>query len=84
MKKLYLNIVSPEKELFKGEVDSVTLPGALGSFSILPQHAPIVSSLGTGTLIYTTDGEEHELGIQSGFVEMSNGKVAVCIEQQGD
>lgn len=48
MKKLHLNIVSPEKELFNGEVESVTLPGTMGSFSILPQHAPIVSSLGTG------------------------------------
>ena len=43
MKKLHLNIVSPEKELFNGEVESVTLPGTMGSFSILPQHAPIVS-----------------------------------------
>ena len=50
MKKLHLNIVSPEKELFNGEVESVTLPGTMGSFSILPQHAPIVSSLGTGKL----------------------------------
>ena len=58
MKKLHLNIVSPEKELFNGEVESVTLPGTMGSFSILPQHAPIVSSLGTGKLIYATDGEE--------------------------
>ena len=74
MKKLHLNIVSPEKELFNGEVESVTLPGTMGS--------PIVSSLGTGKLIYATDGEEHELDIQSGFVEMSNGRVAVCIEQQ--
>ena len=53
MKKLHLNIVSPEKELFNGEVESVTLPGTMGS-----------------------------LDIQSGFVEMSNGRVAVCIEQQ--
>ena len=36
MKKLHLNIVSPEKELFNGEVESVTLPGTMGSFSILP------------------------------------------------
>lgn len=82
MKGLHLTIVSPEKELFNGEVESVTLPGTMGSFSILPQHAPIVSSLGAGTLVYVTGGEEHALDIQSGFVEMSNGKVTVCIEQQ--
>ena len=40
MKELHLNIVSPEKEVFNGEVKSVTLPGTSGVFSILPQHAP--------------------------------------------
>lgn len=39
---LQLNIVSPEKELFNGEVSQVTLPGLLGQFTILPNHAPIV------------------------------------------
>lgn len=82
MNELHLTIVSPEKELFNGEVESVTLPGTMGSFSILPQHAPIVSSLGAGTMIYVTKEETHELTIQSGFIEMSNGKIAVCIEQQ--
>ena len=82
MNELHLTIVSPEKELFNGEVESVTLPGTIGSFSILPQHAPIVSSLGAGTMIYVTKEETHELAIQSGFIEMSNGKIAVCIEQQ--
>ena len=60
MKGLHLDIVSPEKEIFTGEVDSVTLPGTLGSFTILVQHAPIVSSLKAGTLAYVTkDGEEY-------------------------
>ena len=45
MKGLHLDIVSPDKEIFNGEVDSVTLPGTLGSFTILSKHAPIVSSL---------------------------------------
>ncbi len=50
MKKLHLNIVSPEKELLNGEVESVTLPGTMGSFSILPQHAPIVCMVGNGEI----------------------------------
>ena len=45
MKELHLSIVSPEKSVFDGEVKIVTLPGTVGSFSILPGHAPIVSSL---------------------------------------
>ena len=76
MKGLHLDIVSPEKEIFTGEVDSVTLPG-----TILVQHAPIVSSLKAGTLAYVTkDGEEHALDIHGGFVEMNSNRVSVCID----
>lgn len=81
MDGLHLSVISPEKEIFDGEVNSVTLPGALGSFTILPQHAPIVSSLSSGKLLYTTaDGEEHMQDIQGGFIEMNSNRVSVCIE----
>lgn len=80
MKELHLSIVSPEKSIFDGEVKSVTLPGTVGSFSILPGHAPIVSSLKAGTLSYiTAEGEEHTMSIQGGFVEMSDSIVSACI-----
>jgi F-type H+-transporting ATPase subunit epsilon len=78
MKKLHLNIVSPEKELFDGEVSSVCLPGVLGAFTILPEHAPIVSSLTEGTVSYVAD-KEYKLDIHNGFIEMSNGVVSVCV-----
>lgn len=85
MKELHLSIVSPEKSLFEGDVKIVTLPGTIGSFSILPGHAPIVSSLTTGTLGYTTmDDEEHTLDIQGGFVELSDGIASVCISLMKD
>lgn len=81
MKGLHLDIVSPDKEIFNGEVDNVTLPGTLGSFTILSQHAPIVSSLKAGTLAYVTkDGEEHVQDIHGGFVEMNGNKVSVCVD----
>lgn len=81
MKGLHLNVISPDKEIFNGEVDSVTLPGTIGSFTILPQHAPIVSSLIAGKLAYTTtDGEEHVQDIKGGFIEMNSNKISVCID----
>lgn len=80
MKELHLSIVSPEQEIYDGEVTRVTLPGTTGVFSILVHHAPIVSSLKAGTVSYvTTDGKEHALDIHSGFVEMSNGEASVCV-----
>lgn len=81
MKALHLTVVSPEKELFSGEVQQVTLPGSMGSFTILSQHAPIISSLQQGTLVYVTAaGEEQSIELKSGFVEMSYNQVDVCVE----
>lgn len=80
MEKLHLSIVSPEKAIFEGEVERVTLPGVQGSFSILPHHAPIISALGAGVLSYVVEEEEQTVDIQSGFVEMNNNEVSVCVE----
>lgn len=80
MKNLHLSIVSPERSIFEGEVEIVNLPGTMGAFTILPQHAPIVSSLRSGTLFYVENGAEKSLDIQGGFVEMSDGQVSVCVE----
>ncbi|MDR1742943.1 MAG: ATP synthase F1 subunit epsilon [Dysgonamonadaceae bacterium] len=80
MNELRLVIVSPEKRIFRGEITSVALPGTMGNFSILPNHAPIVSSLREGRIDYVTaDGEQHTLEIHNGFVEMSDGEVSVCV-----
>lgn len=81
MKKLHLSIVSPEKEVYNGEVESVTLPGTIGAFTILPHHAPIVSSLRAGKLSYVPEGgEEQSLDIEGGFVELSGGVVSACVD----
>ncbi|KAA6343896.1 ATP synthase epsilon chain [termite gut metagenome] len=76
---LHLDIVSPEKKLFTGEVTSVTLPGIAGSFSILRHHAPIISSLKKGTITFVTGGNEQTIDIQGGFVEFSDELVSVCV-----
>ena len=72
MKELHLSIVSPEKSIFDGDVKIVTLPGTIGSFSILPGHAPIVSSLKAGTLRhfvhYRAAGDHHAVGMDSSIM----------------
>ena len=79
-KVLHLNVSSPEKELYDGEITFISLPGTAGSFNILPHHAPIVSSLKKGTVRYiTADGSEHSIDIRGGFVEMSNNTASVCV-----
>ena len=57
---LKLIIVSPEKQLYQGDAQSVKVPGSLGEFEILDNHAPIISSLDVGQVVYVTDeGETH-------------------------
>ena len=47
---MYLEIISPEAKLFEGEITSIILPGSAGSFQLLNNHAPIVSTLSSGTV----------------------------------
>ena len=77
---LKLKIVSPEKVVFQGDVDSVLVPGTLGSFEILKDHAPIISSLEVGKVEYVTQEGKQTLDIQGGFVEVKKNEVSLCVE----
>ncbi|GBU07935.1 hypothetical protein AwDysgo_12660 [Bacteroidales bacterium] len=75
-----LEIISPERRLFSGEVEKVSLPGTKGRFTILQSHAAIISSLSEGSLVYSQNEVEHELNITGGFIEMKNNEIVVCVE----
>jgi F-type H+-transporting ATPase subunit epsilon len=77
-----LEILTPEKKLFSGDVYGVQLPGISGSFEVLAKHAPLVSALKTGRLKVLKDKNNHLafFDIQSGFVEVINNKVTVLVE----
>lgn len=77
---LQLTVVSPERTLFDGKVEIVTLPGGLGSFSVLHDHAPLISSLVKGEIKYRADGLEKSIGISGGFVEVRDNIVSACVE----
>lgn len=78
---MILEILTPEKKLYTGEVYGVQLPGISGLFEILDKHAPLVSALGKGNLKILKDKKEVEsYSIQSGFVEVINNKATVLVE----
>ena len=77
---LKLKIVSPERIEFEGEVESVLVPGSLGQFEILINHAPIISSLVVGDVVYASKGGKHTLPIAGGFVEVQKNEVSLCVE----
>ena len=78
---MQIEIISPERVLFRGNVDVVSVPGALGAFTILKSHAPIVSVLQSGVLAYGTEDSKQELRIEGGFLEASGDKITICVEQ---
>ena len=78
---MILEILTPEKKLFSGDVYGVQLPGISGSFEVLEKHAPMVSALKAGKLKILTDKTNSTLyNIQSGFAEVLNNKTTVLIE----
>ena len=77
-----LEILTPEKKLFSGEVYGVQMPGISGSFEVLDKHAPLVSALKAGKIKVLRDKQNHTAGydIAGGFVEVLNNKVTMLVE----
>jgi F-type H+-transporting ATPase subunit epsilon len=76
-----LEILTPEKKLFSGEVYGIQLPGISGLFEVLDRHAPIVSALKEGKIKILKDKANTEsFSIQGGFVEVLNNKATVLVE----
>ena len=73
---MILRIVSPEKVIYKGEVQMVKLPGTVGQFTVLENHAPLVSTLTPGEIVYKGSEEEKSVQIR---VEVRDNNVVVCI-----
>lgn len=79
---MQLEILTPEKKVYSGDVYGVQLPGVTGLFEILDRHAPLVSALKVGRLKVLKDKQNHlaSFDIQGGFVEVLNNQVTVLAE----
>ena len=78
---MFLEIITPEKKAFEGEVKSIKLPGISGGFEILSNHAPIISALTKGDIrIITADKKTERLSINGGVIEMQNNKIVVLVD----
>ena len=78
---MLLDILTPEKLLFEGEIKSVKLPGRNGEFEILNNHAPIISTLSKGEICVTNSKNDKEtFNINGGVIEMQNNKIIVLAD----
>jgi F-type H+-transporting ATPase subunit epsilon len=78
---MYLEIITPEKKIFEGEVRLIQVPGSNGSFEILKNHAPIISTLDEGQIkVVTSENEKVYFDIHGGVIESSKNKIIVLAE----
>ncbi len=78
---MIVEIITPEKKLFAGETTMVRVPGSKGSFQMLNNHAPIVSTLEKGMItVRKPEGEELSFEIKSGLVECKKNKIVILVE----
>ena len=77
---MILTVLSPEKMLLEAQVSKVTLPGTKGRFMVLHNHAPIISSLEEGEVVYMSEGTEERIHVLAGFAEVNANKITVCAE----
>lgn len=75
-----LTVLTPEKMLLETEVSKVSLPASKGRFMVLRNHAPVISSLTEGDIVYTSDDNEGRIHILTGFVEVNDNRITVCAE----
>ena len=78
---MLLDILTPEKKLFEGEVNSVKFPGTNGEFEILNNHAPIISTLTKGDIrVLNIKNEKEIFNINGGVIEIQNNKIIVLAD----
>lgn len=80
MKTIKFEIVTPEKTVFKKDINQITIPTKDGEITVLPNHIPLISVLVPGEIIIKKDGESFSIAVSGGFVEVSIDKVVILAD----
>ena len=78
---LLFSLVSPERELYSGNVDQVDIPGTEGNFGVMPNHSPLMAAIRTGVITVTENGAETQFFVQGGFADVTPSGLTVLAEQ---
>jgi F-type H+-transporting ATPase subunit epsilon len=78
--KLFFSLVSPERELFSGEVDQVDAPGVEGGFGVLAGHAPFMTALKEGPVTVHSDGQLRVFQVRGGFADVTPDGLTILAE----
>lgn len=77
---MHLEILTPEKKVFEGDVTIATFPGADGSFQVMDHHAPLISLLKEGIVEYKSKDGSHQIAVTGGVVEVLKNKVILLAD----
>ncbi len=77
---MLVDIITPDRKVFSGEATAVTFPGSQGQFQVLNNHAPLVSTLGQGTIVLQGATGQQTFTVDGGVVEVLQNKVLVLAE----
>jgi len=77
---IYVELINPTKIIYKGEIDTIWLPGIVSPFQVLPNHAPLLSVLDKGTIKIKINGQFKNFDIDGGIVEVKNNKLRILID----
>ena len=80
MDGINLEIITPEKTIYKDVIDSITIPGTLGSFQVLKDHAPLISSFEVGVITVQKNGNKNYFSTSGGTVEVEKNKILVLAD----
>ena len=78
--RLTVEIATPTRQVVAETVDEIVIPGSQGYFGVLPGHAPFLTTVGIGELMYRIGRDEHHLAVAGGFAEVRNDKVIVLAD----
>jgi len=78
---MQITVLTPDKEVFEGAINSVKVPGIGGQFEILNNHSPLVSALGTGEVrLIKKGGEKMTFSIEKGFIEVLRNNISLLVQ----
>jgi F-type H+-transporting ATPase subunit epsilon len=82
--KLHFSLVSPEREVFSGEVDQVDAPGAEGDFGVLPNHAPFMTALREGPVTVHIGSARRTFSVKGGFADVTPDGLTILAEEASE
>jgi F-type H+-transporting ATPase subunit epsilon len=81
---LHFSLVSPEREIFSGEVDQVDAPGAEGDFGVLPNHAPFMTALREGPVTVYVGANRRTFSVKGGFADVTPEGLTILAEEASE